>query len=178
MPYAVALRLDDAAARRIEAMRRALAERGVADDALRLGYPPHLTLAVCPDGIAAADLGAAVAEVSSAWHPLPVTLAGVGAFPGAPSASVVWLAPVPTADLLARHASLLARLGDLPVHGHYRPGAWVPHVTLLAAQATSAARAIEALAPLWDGPITGLLARVDVVRFHPVEVLSSRALGR
>jgi hypothetical protein len=84
---------------------------------------------------------------------------------------------VPTADLLARHASLLARLGDLPVHGHYRPGAWVPHVTL-AAEATSAARAIEALAPLWGGPITGLLARVDVVRFHPVEVLSSRALDR
>ncbi len=43
MPLAMTLRLDDAAAASVVAMWRALAESGVDDDCLRLGYPPHVT---------------------------------------------------------------------------------------------------------------------------------------
>jgi 2'-5' RNA ligase len=92
MPLAVTLRLDDAAAAAVVAMWRALAEGGVDDDCLRLGYPPHVTLAVWPDGAPAGTLlAAAVERFGAEWGALPATLAGFGVFPGAPA--VVWAAP-------------------------------------------------------------------------------------
>ena len=46
MPFAATLRPDDATAAPVVAMWRALAEGGVDDDRLRLGYLPDVTLAV------------------------------------------------------------------------------------------------------------------------------------
>jgi 2'-5' RNA ligase len=173
LPYAVTLRLDTDAAAPVEAMWRALAAHGVADDGLRLGYPPHVTLAVLPDDAPSDALDAAVAALAGRWHALPVTLAGFGVFPGPPAC--LWILPVPDAALLARHADTLAALPGLDCDRHYRAGAWVPHVTLAAA-ASSPARALEVLTPLWRGPVPGLLDRLDLVRFRPVEVLRSHPL--
>jgi 2'-5' RNA ligase len=128
MPYAVTLHLDPAAAARVQRMWHALADLTGEDDALRLGYPPHLTLAVLPDTVPAPSIKAAVLRVAAVWDALPVTLAGLAVFPGTPP--VLWAAPVPSNSLLARHGMLHAALAPLPVHPHYRPGGWVPHVTL------------------------------------------------
>ena len=49
MAYAITLRLDASAAPLVVSMWNELAARGVSDDAMQLGYPPHLTLAVLPD---------------------------------------------------------------------------------------------------------------------------------
>ncbi len=96
MPLAVTLRLDDAATATVVAMWRALAEGGVDDDCLRLGYPPHVTLAVWPEEAPVGPLAAAVDLFGAAWGALPAVLAGFGVFPGAPAA--VWAAPVVTGD--------------------------------------------------------------------------------
>src|SRR5688572_22548207 len=106
MPYAVTLRLDEDAAARVQRIWRALAGQAGDDGALRLGYGPHLTLALLPDGIAAATVAKAAFALAHAWGPLPITLAGLGVFPGDPP--VVWAAPVVTEALLARHAALHA----------------------------------------------------------------------
>jgi hypothetical protein len=66
MPLAAALRLDDAAAAPVSALWRALAEAGVDDDCLRLGYPPHVTLAVWPDDAPVGALQAAVDRFGAA----------------------------------------------------------------------------------------------------------------
>src|SRR5689334_819472 len=58
---------------------------------------------------------------------------------------------------------------------YYCPGAWVPHITL-SHGTRSVARAIEVASSLWSGPIKGWADRVDLVRFHPVEVLRSKIL--
>ena len=172
MPLAVALRLDDAAAAPIVAMWRALAESGVDDDCLHLGYPPHVTLAVWPDEAPVEALDAAVARFGGEWDALPVVLAGFGVFPGAPA--VVWAAPVATGTLLARQAALVAAVPEAPCHGHYRPGHWVPHVML--GQAEAPGRALEVLTPLWRGALPGRLHGLDLVRFRPVVVLRSLPL--
>ena len=80
-----------------------------------------------------------------------------------------------TETLLARQAALVAALGA-PPHEHYRPGHWVPHVTL--GHADALGRAMETLAPLWRGPVSGRLNRLELVRFRPVAVLRSLPLGR
>ncbi len=167
MPLAVALRLDDAAAAPIAAMWRALAESGVDDDCLRLGYPPHVTLAVWPDDAPVEPLDAAVARFGAEWDALPVEFAGFGVFPGAPA--VVWAVPVAAEALLARQAALVAAVPGAPPQAHWRPGRWVPHATL--------GRAVEVLAPLWRGPFSGRLDRLELVRFRPAAVLRGSPLG-
>ncbi|MDI3306275.1 MAG: 2'-5' RNA ligase family protein [Acetobacteraceae bacterium] len=173
MPYAVTLRLDAASAASIEAMWRALAEAGLDDGCLRPGYPPHVTLAVYPDDAPVPQLDATVMLLAKEWDIMPIELAGLGIFPGPDP--VLWVAPVPTAGLLACQAALVAALHGLRCDGHYRPGHWMPHVTL--GRVGAAARALEILAPLWPGAMTGRLERLDLVRFRPVTVLRSLALG-
>lgn len=174
MPYALTLRLDEHAAARVARLWRAIAAQVGDDGALRLGYGPHITLAVLPDGIDAAAVAAAGFAAARGWDALPVTLAGLGVFPGEPA--VVWAAPVATEALLARQCALHAALAGFPVHAHYQPGAWVPHVTLSKDGAAPADRVIAAASAAWDGPISGLLDRLELVRFRPVEILRSAAL--
>jgi 2'-5' RNA ligase len=176
MPYAVTLPLDDAAAAEVQRMWRALAEQASADDVIRLGYVPHITLAVLPNTASAAEVEEAAFGVADEWTPLLIVLVGLGVFPGSPP--VIWAAPVVTADLLTRHAELYSALARFGVHAHYEPGFWVPHVTLSKEGATSAARAIEAADSAWCGPINAMLERVELVRFRPVEVLRRQALHR
>jgi 2'-5' RNA ligase len=172
MAYAITLRLSAEAASRVGAMWHELAARGVSDDQVRLGYPPHLTLAVVPDDSATDRLLAAARDAAGKWRPLPVTLASLGWFPGLPAA--LFLAPVPTAELLAAHAELLAWLADMEVDPHYRSGHWVPHVTL-AGELTDPAPAVASIAPA-SLPIEVILHTIEVVRFPPVHVLASHRL--
>jgi 2'-5' RNA ligase len=173
MPFAVTLPLDAAAASRIRRMWCALAEQAGADDAIRLGYVPHVTLAVLPDDAPISEVGEAMLQAAEGWTTFSVNLSGFGVFPGTPP--VIWAAPVVTAGLLARHASLCTDLKPFGVHPHYRPGHWVPHVTL-SQEGPSSARAIEIVTSMWDGPITAQLERVELVRFLPVTVLRSQRL--
>ncbi len=172
MPYAVTLRLDADAAGAVAGMWAALAAAGVSDDAIRLGYPAHVTLAVLPDGAREGRLLAAAARLAGVWRPLRVDLAALGLFPGTPA--VLFLAPVPSPDLLARHAALLDALAGEPVHAHYGAGAWLPHVTLAGDLADPAA-ALAALAPV-PLPIAAVLDTLEVVRFRPPHVLASHPL--
>ena len=174
MPFAATLLLDDAAAAPISAMWRALAEGGVDDDRLRLGYPPHVTLAVWPEEAPVESLVAAVERFGAAWDALPFAPAGFGVFPGAPA--VLWVAPVVTGATLARQAELVEAVPDAPCHPLYRPGQWVPHVTL--GQTAFPGRALEVLAPLWREARSGRLHRIELVRFRPVSVLRGLPLGR
>ena len=174
MPLAVTLRLDDAAAGPIAAMWRALAEAGVDDGCLRLGYPPHVTMAIWPDEAPVESLAAAAERFGAEWDALPLALAGFGVFPGAPA--VLWAAPVVTETLLARQAALVAAVGESHCHEHYRPGRWVPHVTLGHTHAPG--RALEVLAPLWRAALPGRLHKLDAVRFRPVAVLRSLQLRK
>ena len=178
MPYAVTLRLGAAAAEPIEAMWRALAEAGLHDDAIALGYPPHLTLSIQPDTVDPGQLRTAIGQCAEGWDAEPLRFAGFGVFV-APE-PVLWLAPVVTDGLLARHAALAGALAHLPRDPHYRPGAWVPHVTLAKGGAVGepgwVGRALDCLAPCWPDLRPARPESVELVKFRPVSVLASLPL--
>lgn len=174
VPYAVTLRLDPTSAVRVERIWRAIADLVGEDHALQLGYGPHLTLTVLPDSAPAKVVEAAVFQAARTWNTLPLVLVGLGVFPG--PHPVLWAVPVVTDALLAQHEALHAALGPLPVYPHYRPGAWVPHVTLTAEGRSPAAQILDAALSVWDGPIEGQFDRVELVRFRPVAVLRSKIL--
>ncbi|WP_409998159.1 2'-5' RNA ligase family protein [Bradyrhizobium sp. SZCCHNS3055] len=169
MPFAITLRLDSASAGPIEALWLKLAADGIDADRHQLGYAPHITLAIYPDEAPLNRLRSALEDICRNWEALPVRFSGLGAFPG--DGAVLWAVPVVTSELLARHQAIQTALPDLRVYAHYRPGAWVPHVTLSAAL-PDPGPALMALLSNWE-PIAGVLDRVDLVSFRPVEVLQS-----
>ena len=171
MTHAVTLRLDDGAAGRVSLLRQALMRTG-GGSAVAPNYPPHVTLALLPDGVAEPAVRTAVAG----WEALPVSLAGLAVFPGVPP--VVWAVPVVTEALLARHAALTEALAPCPVHPYYRVGAWVPHVTLSLAGGLDAGAAIGVAAEAWTGPVGGWLDRVELVELAPLRLAWGMALPR
>ena len=172
MSFAMTLRVDATSARRIARLWVALDAAGIDSSRNALGYPAHVTLAVFRDEAPREALCAALTALAAEWPVLPLTLAGFGVFP-APS-YILWLAPVPTAALLARHAALLAALPELSPHPHYVTDAWVPHVTLSGAL-RDPSEALQAILPLWQ-PMHCWLDCAELVRFPPVDILCSRQL--
>ncbi len=150
-----------------------LAAEHIDTDRHHLGYAPHITLAIYPEGVPVGMLAATVMAIAERWRALPVMLSGIGIFPG--NTSILWAAPVVTRELLCLHASVAEALPDLPVHPHYRAEAWMPHVTLTGAIPNPAV-ALNALLRDWQ-PMAAMAVQADLVHFRPVEVLSSQALS-
>jgi 2'-5' RNA ligase len=169
MPLAITLRFDPNTALAVARLWDALASTGIDSDRNSLGYTAHVTLAIYPDERQVDRLRFAVSRFGDEWQSLPLGLSGLGVFPGPPA--ILFAMPVVTAGLLDRQAAIVAALPDVPVHPHYRPGHWVPHVTLSGPLRYPEA-ALAAILPLWR-PVEGTLAGIDLVRFRPVEILAS-----
>jgi 2'-5' RNA ligase len=125
---ALELYFDPSATRRVRKLWTALDEAGIPSMKTFFNgkHRPHMSLTGAPelDGPA---IAAALADFDVA-PPLPVRLEFIGQFVG----RVLWLGPVPSADLLDHHATVHSRLSaaGIPRSGLYAPGSWVPHVTL------------------------------------------------
>ncbi len=175
MPLAITLRLAEPAAAAVHRLWHTLDVRAGANDSLNLGYHPHITLAVLPDDVPVAAVDPLVSELAASWVAFPVTLVGLAVFPGTPP--VLWAVPVPSERLLRLQREVHAALAAFPVHPHYQPDAWVPHVTLAKEAHAPAERLMEVALGAWDGPLHGALDRLDLVRFRPVAVLRSEGLA-
>lgn len=171
MAYAFCLRFDAETEAAVVSVWHALAEGGVGDDMLRLGYPPHLSLAVLDDEPPLAVVEGAFEAVTDA-SAFRVQLGGVGRFPGTP---ILWLAADGGAVLGDLHRRLLGHLPVQQVREHYRAGAWVPHVTLQ--MEGDADRALAIGGALWPEARPARVIRLDLVQFPPVAVLRSMALA-
>lgn len=128
MVAALELYFDPAATRRVRTLWAALDEAGV--QSMRSLFDgkhrPHLSLTGAPE-LDGAAIAAALSDMDVA-PPMRLQLDFVGQFVG----RVLWLGPVPSAELLAHHAAVHERLAAAGITSSdvYRPGAWVPHVTL------------------------------------------------
>jgi len=165
MPFAVMLEVDAAT----EKILDALADRVAPLRQLRqVGVSHHLSLGVY--GELNIDLVLpALAEFAKTLRPVAVHLANIGIFPG----GVIFLAPTVTAELLDVHRGFHTHLGSLAPSclDQYRPGIWVPHITLALniAQPTLATTVAEIMSH-W----TPSAARLEAIRF--VELPPVRSL--
>jgi 2'-5' RNA ligase len=167
MPYAITLRLDALAERRIRRLWDALARRGISASMPRLGYRPHVTLGVY-DAMAPEAVAPLLAEFARKCLPLATDFTGLRSFPG--SAPVLWAEPAPSTGLRAAH-SLLHDVVGADCHEHYRPGSWIPHCTLAQGLDQDGLRAATAaLQPLWED-FPARFDGLDLVAFSPVEIL-------
>lgn len=168
MALALVLLFDAVASAAVSELWDEMAARGISTSMTDLGYPPHLTLITVDDETLAPVLDKGVAELAKDAR-LDVTLGPVGRFA---ETDVVWLG-CDGAGLLDLHAQAAALVGDEEVSAHYRPGAWVPHVTLQTAGHADEAERFAA--ERWTGLVEARTAAVELVRFSPIVTL--RRLG-
>jgi 2'-5' RNA ligase len=176
MPTAVTLDLDDAGASRIEPLWDALERDATLPTTRRLGVRPHLSLAVY-DALAPHRLPARLDAFARALSPLAIGFANIGIFVNG-AAATIFLGPVADRALLALHEAFHRAFADClkGCIAHYRPGRWVPHLTL--AQDVDLAVLPAAVANLAGAlrPAAGRLDVLSVVRYLPVELLGRYTL--
>ena len=174
MTHAVTLLFDAASSARLVDVWRLLSARGISDSMIRLGYRPHLTLAVYDalDEVVAQRVLGELCDGLDAWAGRFI---GVDSFatPGA----VLWARPAADRRLARLQARLVSAIAD-PCHRHYLPENWVPHCTLaddLTAATLASARQLFA-----DGELAMPLRyeAIELVRFPPVDVRASWSLAQ
>lgn len=169
MPFGIVALFDESTEAGIRALRMQLAEAGYGDRE-SADVRPHLTLAILP----ALD-PESLRQSLRAWcldtPPLALEIASAGSFPTAEG--VVYLAPVVTMRLLEMHAQVDHLLLEAGLQGMqpYRPGFWVPHVTVGYQLGADALRGAIGLVREADVFYTGVLTQVAVCEFPPLEVL-------
>lgn len=170
MAYAFCVRLDADSEAAVAALWSALAGGGADHDMLRLGYAPHLSLAVLDEEPPRVVVDAAMAALADEVG-FGVQLGGARQFAGTP---IVWLA-VAGAGLSRLHQRLLGQLPVDQVREHYRAGAWVPHVTL---QMTGdAERALAIARERWPVERAARVVMLELVQFSPIVVLQCQPLA-
>lgn len=170
MPYAVELELDARAIAAVDRLSRRLESELSIETVRQLGAAPHISLAIYDDLHVDAFLPR-LAAFAGEVRPIPVPLASLGIFPGA--ASVIFVAPVVSDGLLALHRHYHKAFADhdAAAWGHYRPGFWVPHVTLaMDLDLPMASRAVASLTAGWK-VIAADVAAIGLIRFRPVEIV-------
>lgn len=174
MPTALTLALDEAGRDRIEALWEVLDGLGIGDPRRRLDHPPHLTLAVVAEEVEEADLALPDLALPDLALSVPrsLRLTHLGLFT-TPS-QVLFLAPLVTPELLEAQARAVAALDGHTLLNHWRPGAWVPHVTL--AHLVSGGSGLPSFGPI-HLPFEVGIAAVELVAFPPARVVARRALA-
>ena len=129
MPFGAALTFDAETDVAVRGLWQAQADAGLAGLMPGSGYPPHMTLLLAEDGDID-GMRAALALLAREMPPLLVSFLAIGVFPA--EYGVVFLAPVANRELLDAHAAIWAAVHPhlANLYDHYRPGVWVPHVTL------------------------------------------------
>lgn len=124
-PSAIEVLLDRAAETAIRAEWDALAARGMSSLAAHTSASnrPHITL------VARIDLPRFHADALDGISSFPITLGAPLLF-GTGDRRVLARGIVPTAELLALHASVRAAVGPGEDAPHTAPGEWMPHVAL------------------------------------------------
>jgi 2'-5' RNA ligase len=127
LPLAIALRAAPPGAAVLHGLqKRAAAFEPTASHAT-LGYPPHMTLAVC-EGIDTEAISAIAAEVFAQRPSLRLHFRRVRWFDSNPL--ILYACPEPTRELDELHALLHHLLKPEFCHENYRPAHFVAHCTL------------------------------------------------
>jgi 2'-5' RNA ligase len=174
MPFSVQLDVDADT----EAILGALADRLAPLSGLKtvrqIGVVHHLSLGVYGE-LPTDRFLPALAKFAETLPPLVVRPANLGVFPG----GVLFFAPVVTSELLEVHRRFHAEFSSFSdsCFEHYRPGQWVPHVTLvLNASPGALETAVGRIMSCWS-PATARLEVLRLIAFPPARTLFRCKLG-
>lgn len=128
MPYAVELLLDSASESIVRRAWNDLAAARVGAPNPHLTDLPHVSLAVA-DELDVEDFLPALGAMAESMGPLPLTLSYAGVFM---TTRVLFLGVAFNEELHSLHNALHRNLRAYAsgVSDYYKPGSWVPHVTL------------------------------------------------
>lgn len=129
MECGAALYFDNETDAAIRGLWQVIEDAGLYSGMLRLNFPPHLTILTCEDQDLP-GLRLALREFLAAQPPIQVHFHSLGVFNTLDG--IIYLAPTPSLVLLEFHSRLwkIAEPYITNPNPLYRPGAWVPHVTL------------------------------------------------
>lgn len=131
-------------------------------------HVPHLTYA----SLRSYDLAAVQSALAAlpAAQPMTLRFDALGTF----RRSRCWLAPGVTADLVARQQAVVSAVEatGADLHHHYRPGDWVPHLTLAPrlhlTDLPTVAAAVYDILPLEATLARSALVDTSTGRHHPL----------
>ena len=129
MPFAVVLYFDSQSGKTIRKVWDQINASGLTANMQEAGFRPHITLAVF-DQLACQPCENALADLAAHTHLIPLQLHHLGIF--SQPEPVIFVAPIPTMELLMFHQSVIETLsadGSQP-RDIYQPGEWIPHCTL------------------------------------------------
>ena len=175
MPYAITLTLDDRGADRVRKLWRSIDESGLAKSTANLKYAPHVTLTRHGDldTLATSDL---LESFAAGLPALTLRIDRLAAFER--PAPVLFLGIHDNTELKAFHARLASLVAATKPDEQTKPDQWVPHVTLTAGMPAGRKRGeLEALVAKLFQPFDARLDHLDLVRFPPVAIVNSIALG-
>jgi 2'-5' RNA ligase len=163
MPYAIELYLDNESGEKVQLIRDKLKEKGINVDE---GARPHVSLAIYQDlnlQVFEKQLG----EFAKQNKFFDIVLASIGIF--ATEASVVFLAPTVTSELLRFHKGFhdFFKENDNAAWDYYRPGKWVPHCTLAMDLTNEMVSGAVEIVRQFSLPIQGRVDRIGVLEFSP-----------
>jgi 2'-5' RNA ligase len=170
VPFAVELDIDGVAASKIGTLAERLERIPDLDSVRKSGDVHHLSLAVYED-LPADRFVAHLIEFSAGVQPIVLQLANIGIFSGA--RSVLFLGPVVTQELLAFHRRFHDAFSEFveSCWEYYRPGHWVPHVTLaMNIEAAALERAVAETREHWK-PAKIKLGAVKLIHFPPFRTI-------
>ncbi|WP_218847388.1 2'-5' RNA ligase family protein [Sphingomonas sp. R3G8C] len=168
MKFAITLRLDCATDRSLHEFRAQLSASASIHDS----YSTHVTLAAFDAEVQPGDLWRGLEDFAARWSRIPITLSGLGIFPGV--RPVVWAAPAANYILIKMQRELCKLLDGINVYDAFNENCWIPHVTLFT-KISNFSEAIESASLKWR-PIHGFLEKFDLISFPPVEVKHSMLL--
>ena len=175
MAYGLELHLDPTTEATVWELRRRLSTAGLPTLA-GTRERPHLSL-VRFDVADAPHVGGALSRFAAGEPPLDLVFPCLGVFTR--PATFVFLAPVPTTELLDFHRRVhewVAGMGR--VHAdHYVPGHWVPHCSLtLPLEPEDLSKAMEVCRSI-PFPVLVRGARIGMTHYPPVVEFHSFELG-
>lgn len=174
MSYAIAIRAANDSGQAITRLWDEASEFEAAPSMQRLGYAPHITLAVY-EAIDPKVLMDSMTAIFAGASSLVLRFDRIRVFDG--EKPVLWAAPK-TAGALEEWAGALHDLVDPDLcHHHYRPRAWRPHCTLATDVRPEYAEAARDFARRRLSPFDVTFDFADCVEFPPVRILGSLNLS-
>ncbi|MCD6073145.1 MAG: uncharacterized protein K0Q70_28 [Rhodospirillales bacterium] len=171
MPYTIELQLNRAAEAKFLKHWETLRDEGVTDLSFRLGYKPHITLAMYRE-IDEAKTIVKLERFVARETAIPVEFRNITV--GGSSLICQPNENVPLRKFHARFEKIFGKSFRDIDHA----GIWMPHCTIgMEAAAGKIGRGIDKLLQTW-APISGIADRIALVKFRPGQVLWRKAFTK